>query len=217
MSYLLLTPLRAESAILSNIFKEKWSYEIIHKASYEALYFSEPKIYLALGGHGKVEMALKTQFWITQLPDCQGVICAGSAGSLNPSLRVGDIVVGSKTIEHDYKQLFIKKSPPEFPMSEQWKLKLQDKITPPARWGVIASGDEDILSPDRRKAVFDLTAADAVAWEGAGAARASAFLKKPFCEIRTVTDNDQTDVKQDFTKNLNQAMLNLGQWLLSVL
>ncbi len=217
MSYLLLTPLRAEYAILANFFKEKWSCQTIHKASQEALYFSEPNIYLAIGGHGKVEMALKTQFWIIQLADCQGVICTGSAGSLNSSLGVGDIIVGSKTIEHDYKQLFIKTSLPEFSTAEEWKIKFKDKISPRARWGVIASGDEDVLSPERRKAIYDLTLADAVAWEGAGAGRASVFLKKPFCEVRAITDNLQTDIKQDFTKNLNQAMLNLGQWLVSVL
>ena len=213
---LFLAPLKPEFSSLSHAFQKKWKHETLTIQSQTALYFPEPNIYLATGGLGKVEMALKTQFWIQQLPDCKMMACVGSAGSLDDSLHVGDVIVASKTIEHDFKQVFFKKPLPEFKISEEWLTVLKIDTFKNILFKPIASGDEDILSSERRKELWKLTGAGAVAWEGAGAARACAFLKIPFCEIRTITDNSNTDLKQDFTKNLNHAMLNLADLLMHV-
>ena len=101
-------------------------------------------------------------------------------------------------------------------MGEAWETFLKLQNHPTIQRGAIASGDEDILTAERRLEVQKYTTARAVAWEGAGAARACAFLKIPFCEIRAITDDSSTDLKQDFTKNLNLAMLNLANWLMLV-
>lgn len=213
---LFLAPIKPEFSNLSHAFQKKWKHETLDVQSYTALYFPEPNIYLAIGGLGKVEMALKTQFWLRQLPDCKMMACVGSAGSLDESLHVADIIVASKTIEHDFKQVFFKKPPPEFKISDEWLQTLQLERFKNTLLKPIASGDEDVLSVERRAELFNLTGASAVAWEGAGAARACAFLKIPFCEIRAITDNSTTDLKQDFTKNYNHAMLNLADLLIQV-
>ena len=49
------------------------------------------------------------------MPSVQLVICAGAAGSLVPKLSVGDIVVGTETVEHDYRLLFATRPLPRFP------------------------------------------------------------------------------------------------------
>lgn len=216
MTKLLLAPLRAEHAILASVLKQRFKHELIQKGGAEALYFPDVKTYLAIGGHGKVDMALHTQFWLTNLP-CTALACVGSAGSLQSNLKVGDIVVGEKTVEHDFKQSFGAKTLPSFPVHKQWEDLLKKPSAHVPHWGVIASGDEDILSPERRLNVLALTKALAVAWEGAGAARACAFLNIPFCEIRGITDDPTTDLKQDFTKNIKQAMLNIANWLVPLL
>jgi nucleoside phosphorylase len=41
------------------------------------------------------------------------VICAGAAGSLVPELSVGDVAVGTETVEHDYRLLFATAALPE--------------------------------------------------------------------------------------------------------
>ncbi len=214
MRKLFLTPLKAEFSILSHAFQKKWKHENLQIGSHAAILFPEANICLAVGGLGKVDMAIKTQFWLSNLPDCQMMACVGSAGNLTKSLDMGDVVVASKTIEHDFKQVFFKKSLPEFAMGEAWRdfLKLPQKQI---HHVAIASGDEDVLSQERRDEIYRLTDAHAVAWEGAGAARACAFLKIPFCEIRAITDDPSTNLKQDFTKNLNHAMGHLAQWLIT--
>lgn len=216
MRKLLLAPLKAEFSILSHAFQQEWKHESLQIHSHTALYFPEADLYLAVGGQGKVEMALKTQFWLSQIPDCKLMACVGSAGSIGTSLKTGDILVASKTVEHDFKQLFFKKPRPEFPMGEAWNSVLKLSQHPNIHHGAIASGDEDILSAERRLELFKLTGAQAVAWEGAGAARACAFLNIPYCEIRGITDDSSSNLKQDFISNLNQTLHKVAEWLLVV-
>jgi len=42
----------------------------------------------------------------------RAVTCAGAAGGLDPALKVGDVVVGVTTVEHDYTLRFIQRPLP---------------------------------------------------------------------------------------------------------
>ena len=55
----------------------------------------------------------------------------------------------------------------------------------------------------------------AVAWEGAGGARACAFSDVPFVEIRGITARADDRAPADFRANLNIAMANLAALLAS--
>lgn len=80
-------------------------------------------------------------------------------------------------------------------------------------FGGIASGDEDVVDAKRRSECQQLSGALAVAWEGAGGARACAFSQVPFLEIRAIVDNANEDGPRDFRVNLRMAMQNLAQVL----
>ena len=54
------------------------------------------------------------------------------------------------------------------------------------------------------------TDALAVAWEGAGGARACQFSAVPFVEIRGVTDGANSSAAADFAANLETAMRNVA-------
>ena len=82
--------------------------------------------------------------------------------------------------------------------------------------GAIASGDEDVLSADRRLELHGQTRALAVAWEGAGAARACILQNIPFCEIRAITDVGSTSLNKDWKSNLELAMSKLSEVFLEV-
>jgi nucleoside phosphorylase len=69
--------------------------------------FEELRLLFTVGGHGKTQLAVRTQHLIEQRADFQVLICAGAAGSLGGDLALGDVVVGLSTIEHDYKQVTI--------------------------------------------------------------------------------------------------------------
>lgn len=50
----------------------------------------------------------------------------------------------------------------------------------------------------------------AVAWEGAGGARAARFNQLPFLELRAITDTADHHAPDAFARNLSQAMMNLA-------
>jgi nucleoside phosphorylase len=60
----------------------------------ECHFFEELRLVFAVGGHGKTQLAVRTQHLIEQRADFQVVICAGAAGSLGGDLALGDVVVG---------------------------------------------------------------------------------------------------------------------------
>src|SRR5712691_9969246 len=110
----------------------------------------------AVGGHGKTQLAVQTQHLIDQTPGLQAVICAGAAGSLREELMLGDIVVGTATIEHDYKLRFVRRPPPCHEadpklLREFHSIAGQVSVNFRLRFGAIASGDEDIV--DRTRAL----------------------------------------------------------------
>ncbi|MCB0126353.1 MAG: hypothetical protein KDE58_29045 [Caldilineaceae bacterium] len=50
----------------------------------------------------------------------------------------------------------------------------------------------------------------AVAWEGAGGARACQFSDVPFVEIRGITDNANQTAAADFERNLQASLHNVA-------
>lgn len=182
---------------------------------------------LAQGGRGKIEFALSTQEQIVRQKNSPItlVICAGTAGALAPQVSPGDVVIGTSTIEHDFYSLYKKDlnlptqtiSYPTFPS----RAVLTSPLPSPTNYkifkGPIASGDEDIFSSERAQEIYQETQALAVAWEGAGGARACRKYKIPFLEIRGITDLANSTSLKDFQTHLNSAMERVAHTLISYL
>ena len=174
---------------------------------------------IAVGGHGKTQFAVHTQFLINQLPATVQVICAGCAGALSPELKKYDIVVADRTIEHDFQLRFFKRPDPEFPSDKKM---IEKFLTMSSRknmdyqihFGAVASGDEDIVDHARKEELITQTKAIAVAWEGAGGARACRLSQIPYVEVRGITDGADSNVMPDFEKDLKVVMFNLADFLL---
>jgi adenosylhomocysteine nucleosidase len=170
---------------------------------------------VACGGTGKAQFALQTQYLIDGLPSLELVICAGAAGALDERLRVGDVIVAEKTVEHDFRNRFSQRPLPSFSGSAKAianlkrLLPLEDGFR--LFFGIIASGDEDIVDNDRRQSLRKSTDALAAAWEGAGGARACRFNGVDFLEIRGITDSADKHAVADFETNLALAMENIAR------
>jgi adenosylhomocysteine nucleosidase len=169
---------------------------------------------LAQGGLGKAQFAVQMQHLIDSGEGWDAVICAGAAGALDDRLAVGDVVIGTQTIEYDIRNKFGQPLLPRFDSAESIvedfrRLKLEDASFK-LYFGAIASGDEDIVDVGRRREVRDLTGALTNAWEGAGGARASYFSQVPFVEIRGISDGADETAARDFEKNLPTTMGNVA-------
>jgi len=184
-----------------------------------AAVFPVPDLTVACGGLGKAQFAVQTQYLI-DAAHWDLIICAGAAGALADGLVAGDVVIATETVEHDIRNLFGLPHLPRFSapqnLLEQCRQAFQSASACRVHFGPIASGDEDIADPKRRKALRAKTGALAVAWEGAGGARACKFSEVPFLEIRGVTDSANALAPLTFLLNLKRAMKNVA-WVVTAL
>jgi adenosylhomocysteine nucleosidase len=179
-----------------------------------AVWLPELNITLARGGTGKTQFAVQTQHLLDMRLNWDLVICSGAAGSLIDDVSIGDVVVATTTVEHDYNNRFSDRPLPRFEGASSAIAGLGRAASActlfRVHFGPIASGDEDVVDPERRSALYQKTRALAVAWEGAGGARACAFSCVPFVEIRAVTDAADHSAPAEFEKNLKAAMNNVA-------
>ena len=214
---LILCPLAREWSFLVKTFEASLHVERLHHLKVEAAYIPDWRALVAPGGHGKTQFAVQAQYLIGQFPSSELVICAGAAGSLSSQLSVGDVVVGTETVEHDYRLLFASRPLPRFPghgsSIDSLRRSAQGVSSFRVAFDVIASGDEDVVASERAKAIRDQTGAICVAWEGSGAARAALFNDIGSLEIRGVTDAADKEAPQRFDANLPIAMANLASLL----
>lgn len=165
---------------------------------------------------GKSQFAVQTQHLIDAGSNWDIVICAGVAGALSTNVQIGDIVVGTETVEHDIH--FSATRPlPRFGGSEQTVTELRsidmDSAPFSIHFGPVASGDEAVIAPERRAEVHGITGALAVAWEGAGGARAAEFSGLPFVELRGISDMADQHLGSNFLENIPTSMQNIAEFV----
>jgi adenosylhomocysteine nucleosidase len=218
---LILAPLAKERELLAEAFGCLHPIQAVDGLRIPCGFVRPWRALLAPGGHGKTQFATQTQYLIDRFPSVELIICAGAAGTLDPSLTVGDVVVGTATVEHDYRELFATRPLPRFAGDAVAIATLRRAARQVAgfrvAFGAIASGDEDVVTSERAAAIRAQTGAVCVAWEGSGAARAAAFNGIRSVELRAVTDAADKEAPQDFAAHLPVAMHNLAVLLTAFL
>ncbi len=222
MTTLVIAPIPQEFEVLARVFEQRWGSPEKREVGRTDVYeYEATDVILAQGGLGKVQFAVTTGRLLAHLPEVNLVVCAGVAGALTESVRVGDVVVGTATIEHDFYSVVLRGVPPQFDGSGRHLAELVRNIGPDqgsfqVHFAPIASGDEAIVDAGRRGEVHARTEGLAVAFEGAGGARAAAFSHTPFVEVRGISDLADDDFLDEFVANLPNAMENVSSiivWL----
>jgi adenosylhomocysteine nucleosidase len=175
---------------------------------------------VAVGGHGKVQLAVQTQHLLDLLPTVDAALCLGAAGSLCEAAAWGDVIVGTCSVEHDYRLRFIVEPTPVHPADPGL---VQEIVAACASRptgvrllsGPIASGDEDIVDSARAAELHAETGALCVAWEGAGCARAALFSGRAFVEVRVISDAADADAPGVFHASLATVMPRLVEVLVA--
>ncbi|HXD12066.1 MAG TPA: 5'-methylthioadenosine/S-adenosylhomocysteine nucleosidase [Anaerolineales bacterium] len=181
-----------------------------------------PAIHVALahGGHGKTQFGIQTQHLLDHA-SFDLVICAGAAGAIDPAVKIGDLIVSTTIVEHDYNNKFSVKPKPQFhgdaKSIEQLRALNFTDADFSVHFGIMAGGDEDVIDLVRGKELRELHSASAVAWEGIGGARACAFSNIPYLELRGATDTANHEAPAVFNVNLKTVMKNIAfllyEWL----
>jgi adenosylhomocysteine nucleosidase len=211
MDVLIVTPMQEElDGLVAGCSEAGYAAENIGLGRLPAVCIPALGVTGARGGTGKAQFAAQTQHLLDAGANWELVICAGAAGALDDALAVGDVVVATATIEHDYRNRFTQAPLPRFESALTALNGLRQAAnrlrTNHVHFGPVASGDEDIIDDFRRRELLEQTGALAVAWEGAGGARACTFSGVPFLEIRGITDAANQHAPADFEKNLALAM-----------
>ena len=213
MVILAMVPTQRELDSLTTSMKGYTGYVQLGRASVQE-YF-DGKLLVSLGGVGKAQMAAQSQYLIDRIPGLRLLICAGTAGALISKLYPGDLIVATSTIEHDFISGLVPAPQPEFfgdanTIAFLQSLKENSLVSFRVKFGSVASGDESVISSHRKESIYLSTRSYAVAFEGAGAARACEFSMIPFLELRAISDSADENAKIDFFSNIPLAMGNIG-------
>lgn len=220
MRYLIVIPTRREA----DAFVGRWQVQGIgvetqHVGHHQVEAFVKHGVLVSVGGVGKAQFGVVTQYLIDNVGNVDAVICVGASGALGDGLFPGDVVVGVETVEHDLRK-YTRESMPRFPSDESLVAKfkrLSDRERAfQVQFGAVASGDEDVMSERRKLEVRGRTGALAVAWEGAGGARACRFSGVPYIEVRGITDLASDGAVEEFRTNVKQAMENLADLMIEL-
>lgn len=174
---------------------------------------------VAVGGNGKAQFAVQAQYLIDRCPGAGLLVCAGAAGRLADTVAVGDVVIGTAVVEHDYRERFIEEPLPRHDC-DACAISQFTRAARARQWpfgvhvGPIASGDEDIVHAERAAQVRSATEALCVAWEGSGGARAARFNGIGFIEIRGITDTADEHAASAFHANLRSVVPNVSAVIL---
>src|SRR5688572_8516209 len=106
-SLLVVTPLIDEAAALVDTFRG-CGHEArdVHVGQMKCTAVPGADLLVAVGGHGKAQFAVQAQYLIDRCPSATLLACVGAAGGLAEAVTVGDIVVATVTVEHDFKERF---------------------------------------------------------------------------------------------------------------
>lgn len=191
---LVIAPISNEFDVLARVFEARWGApEQRDVGRIPVRAYGAANVVLAAGGFGKVQYGISAQHLLDHLTDVDLVVCAGIGGGLAEALGVRDVVVGTVTVEHDFHSVLFKDEPPRFDGSGEHLEALAGEFGDgqgafQVLFGPIASGDEAIVDPERRAQVRARSEGLAVAYEGAGGARAAAFSGIPYLEVRGISD-----------------------------
>lgn len=161
-------------------------------------------------GIGKVNAALCVQV-LCDLFHVTHVINTGIAGSLNPKLDIGDILVSRDAIHHDMDLTIFGYAPGqvagrdsrEFPADDALQalaLRLCAKVNPEIRAlaGRVVSGDQFIASGDVKHRLISEFAGDCAEMEGAAIAHGATVNGVPFVIIRAISDKADGSAETDY-------------------
>ncbi|MBP5303613.1 MAG: 5'-methylthioadenosine/adenosylhomocysteine nucleosidase [Clostridia bacterium] len=152
-------------------------------------------------GVGKVNAAMVTQILVDEFA-VSHVINTGVAGGLDRSLKVGDIVVASGAMQHDFDTSAIGDAPgfiegPDnqqptvfYPCAElkEWFLKAADEKKVSCVEGLIATGDIFVSAVELKDIVHDQFGAIAAEMEGGAMAQVATAIAVPFLVVRSISD-----------------------------
>ncbi len=176
-------------------FDKENEYKLFDLTFYECKY-KEKECVLVQCGIGKVNAARCTQILIDNI-EVDYIINVGVAGGVSKDVKICDVVIGNKLIQHDfdlrpfnYERGYIP-NVGQFINCDEYLIRNAEKIKIDAKThvGVIASGDIFVTEELMGKKINDKFNALCVEMEGASIAQICYLSNIPFLVIRSISDS----------------------------
>ncbi len=162
-------------------------------------------------GVGKVNAALCVQA-LCDCFDVTHIVNTGVAGSLHAKLDIGDFVISSEAIYHDFDCSVINpnytvgqvpgisvRAFPSDDMLTKLAYATADELCPGhAHIGVVASGDQFVCNKEQKENIVDNTGALCTEMEGAAISHAAYRNGVPVVVIRAISDKADDSAQMDY-------------------
>ena len=165
-------------------------------------------------GVGKVNAARTTQILIDNMK-VDYIFNVGVAGGVSTSLKVGDIVIGEKLVQHDFDVTpfdYEKGQIPnigKFVEADEYLIKIAEKSLNGAKKGVIASGDIFVTESWMSEKINKKFNALCVEMEGAAIAHVCSICNILFLIIRSISDipnNNNAITYEEFVEDSSKKI-----------
>lgn len=158
-------------------------------------------------GMGKVNAGICAHTLINDF-NCTAIINTGVAGSLDNQIDIGDIVVSTDAVQHDYDVEAIGFKKGEIPYTGQYAFPADEALRAAAVKAVresaddirvfegrVCSGDQFISKKEQKEKIISDFGGMCCEMEGAAIAQACYLNNKPFVIIRAISDKtDETEI-----------------------
>jgi len=206
-------------------FTEVKENEYANNIYYEAKY-NEINVVIAYSKIGKVFSTLTASTMIQKF-GCDTLLFSGVAGGINPSLKIGDLIVANKLTQHDLDITAFGHPHGFVPGGEVYIItdtKLNTIALEVAKEnnisiieGIIATGDQFICDEAKKNFIKTTFEADALEMEGASVAVVCNALNVPCLILRAISDTADMDAGFNFDEFLETSAKNSADFLVKII
>ncbi|MEA3228924.1 MAG: 5'-methylthioadenosine/adenosylhomocysteine nucleosidase [Campylobacterota bacterium] len=189
--------------------------EYANNRYYEATY-KGTELVVAYSKIGKVFSTLTATTMIEHF-GCDRLLFSGVAGGINPTLKIGDLIVATKLSQHDLDitafghPLGFVPGGSVFVDTDKELLELSktvaNELGKTVQEGVIATGDQFIHQESVKENIVKNFNADALEMEGASVAVVCDALNIPFFILRAISDTADTDASFSFDEFMESSAI----------
>ena len=187
--------------------------------------FKNVKVVIAICGIGKVNAAICAQAMIDMFAvDC--VINIGVGGAIFKDLKIGDVVVSTDAVEHDFDTTalgdppgFISRMDTSTFMADEGIINIfrdmqaEGVLEHNVYFGRVGSGDRFVSSKEEKNRIWNQFNAYVADMEGAAIAHTCYLNKIPFAIIRSISDQADGGAEISYNEFKNIAADSSGKML----
>ena len=213
-----------EIAPILDIVGEYKKTEYANNSYYEANYKGIDLV-IAYSKIGKVFSTLTASSMIQHFK-CTQLLFSGVAGGINPSLKIGDLIVASKLSQHDLDitafghpmgfvpggSIFVEADRKMIDLAKIVAKELGKTV----QEGIIATGDQFVHDTKIKDEIVKNFNADALEMEGGSVAVVCNALNVPFFILRAISDTADTDASFSFDEFMESSAVISAEFVMKM-